>query len=124
MPELPDIGAPITRADKVTVVYTDLQGLRQTISARGLLSRAIQHETDHLNGVLLVDKMSPMQNSPWLDSSNGCRNRPNKTFNGLGCQTERKRRPLCELNVPLTAQSSKPPDSLSVFYFSSFANLT
>jgi len=57
----PEIGAPITRADKVTVAYTDLNGVRQTASARGLLSRAIQHETDHLNGVLLIDKMSPMQ---------------------------------------------------------------
>lgn len=57
----PDIGAPITRADKVTVTYTDLNGVRQTVSARGLLSRAIQHETDHLDGILLVDKMSPLQ---------------------------------------------------------------
>jgi peptide deformylase len=57
----PDISAPITRADKVTVTFMDLQGGRQTVTARGLLSRAIQHETDHLNGVLLVDKMSAMQ---------------------------------------------------------------
>jgi len=57
----PEIGAPITRADKVTVAYMDLQGVRQTATARGLLSRAIQHEVDHLDGVLLVDRMSPMQ---------------------------------------------------------------
>jgi len=57
----PEIGAPITRADKVTVSYTGLDGARQTLSARGLLSRAIQHEIDHLNGILLVDKMSAMQ---------------------------------------------------------------
>lgn len=57
----PDISAPITRADKVTVTYTDLNGQRQTATARGLLSRAIQHETDHLEGVLLVDKMSALQ---------------------------------------------------------------
>ena len=57
----PDIGAPISRADKVTVAYTDIHGKRQTATARGLLSRAIQHETDHLNGVLLVDRMSAMQ---------------------------------------------------------------
>lgn len=57
----PEIGAPISRADKVTVSYTDLDGKRQTVTARGLLSRAIQHETDHLNGVLLVDRMSAMQ---------------------------------------------------------------
>ena len=57
----PEIGAPITRADTVVVTYLDIEGQRQTIKARGLLSRAIQHETDHLNGVLLVDRMSPMQ---------------------------------------------------------------
>ena len=57
----PEIGAPISRADKVTVAYTDLKGVRLTASARGLLSRAIQHEVDHLNGILLVDRMSPMQ---------------------------------------------------------------
>lgn len=57
----PEISAPVTRADSVTVAYTDLEGRRQTLSARGLLSRAIQHETDHLKGILLVDKMSPLQ---------------------------------------------------------------
>jgi peptide deformylase len=57
----PEIGAPITRSDKVTVTYLDLTGARQTVTARGLLSRAIQHETDHLAGVLLVDRMSTMQ---------------------------------------------------------------
>ncbi len=57
----PEISAPITRANQVTVTFLDLSGTRQTVTARGLLSRAIQHETDHLDGVLLVDKMSPMQ---------------------------------------------------------------
>jgi peptide deformylase len=57
----PEIGAPITRADKVTVAYIGLDGKRQSATARGLLSRAIQHEVDHLDGVLLVDRMSAMQ---------------------------------------------------------------
>jgi peptide deformylase len=57
----PEISASITRADKVTVTYIDLNGARQVVTARGLLSRAIQHEADHLNGVLLVDRMSAMQ---------------------------------------------------------------
>jgi peptide deformylase len=57
----PEIGAPITRANQVTVTYLDLQGHRQTVTAKGLLARALQHEIDHLNGILLVDKMSPMQ---------------------------------------------------------------
>jgi peptide deformylase len=57
----PEIGAPITRANQVTVTFLDIKGHRQTVTAKGLLARAIQHEIDHLNGILLVDKMSPMQ---------------------------------------------------------------
>jgi peptide deformylase len=57
----PDIGAPITRANQVTVTFLNGAGHRETVTAKGLLARAIQHEVDHLNGILLVDKMSPMQ---------------------------------------------------------------
>jgi peptide deformylase len=57
----PDISAPITRANKVTFTYTDLDGQRLTATARGLLARAVQHEIDHLNGILLVDRMSTLQ---------------------------------------------------------------
>jgi peptide deformylase len=57
----PEISAPITRANKVTVTYTDLEGMRHTHTVCGLLARAVQHEIDHLNGVLLVDKMSAIQ---------------------------------------------------------------
>lgn len=57
----PDIGAPITRANEVTVEYLDLEGKPQTATACGLLARAIQHETDHLDGILLVDKLSALQ---------------------------------------------------------------
>ncbi len=57
----PEIGAPITRANQVTVTFLDIKGHRQTVTAKGLLARAIQHEIDHLNGILLVDKMSAMQ---------------------------------------------------------------
>ncbi|NCB29744.1 MAG: peptide deformylase, partial [Clostridia bacterium] len=47
--------------NKVTVTYTDLDGTRQTYTVCGLLARAVQHEIDHLNGILLVDKMSSIQ---------------------------------------------------------------
>jgi len=57
----PLIGVQITRAAQVTVSFTNLQGMRQTISAGGLLARAIQHELDHLDGVLLVDRMNSVQ---------------------------------------------------------------
>jgi len=57
----PDIYIKVHRAKHVTAAYTDLDGKRQTVKATGLLGRAIQHELDHLNGILLVDHMSAVQ---------------------------------------------------------------
>jgi len=57
----PGIYVNVARAELVTVAYTDKQGERQEIQVAGLLSRAVQHEMDHLNGVLLVDHMSAVQ---------------------------------------------------------------
>ncbi len=57
----PDVYIKVHRSKEVTATYTDLEGKQQTVKATGLLSRAIQHELDHLNGVLLVDHMSPVQ---------------------------------------------------------------
>jgi len=57
----PDIHIDITRAKTVTFSYTDMNGQRQTATASGLLARAVQHEIDHLNGIVLYDKMSPAQ---------------------------------------------------------------
>lgn len=57
----PDIYVNVRRSERVKAVYLDMDGVAQTVDATGLLSRAIQHELDHLNGVLLVDHMSPVQ---------------------------------------------------------------
>ena len=54
----PDIFANVERWYEVDAEYIDLNGTPQTIHAKGLLSRAIQHELDHLDGILLVDRMS------------------------------------------------------------------
>lgn len=54
----PEIFANVERWYEVDAEYTDLEGHVKQIHARGLLARAIQHELDHLNGVLLVDRMS------------------------------------------------------------------
>lgn len=54
----PDIFANVERWYEVDAEYTDLEGHRKSIHAKGLLSRAIQHELDHLDGILLVDRMS------------------------------------------------------------------
>lgn len=58
---IPEIWAPVARAAEVTVAFLDLQGVRRELRARGLLARAIQHELDHLNGVLFVDRVSPVK---------------------------------------------------------------
>ena len=56
----PDMGCPITRPNEVTVAFTGINGMRQTVTARGLLCRAILHETDHLKGVVYVDHMTAL----------------------------------------------------------------
>lgn len=58
---VPDIWAPVQRAWEVAVAFLDLQGNRRTLQARGLLARAIQHELDHLGGVLFVDRISAVK---------------------------------------------------------------
>jgi peptide deformylase len=57
----PEIFVQVTRSSEVTARFVDETGAERTIHSRGLLARAIQHEIDHLNGVLLVDQMSPVQ---------------------------------------------------------------
>lgn len=47
----------VTRPQMVEIAYKDEHGRPQTITATELLSRCIQHEIDHLNGVLFVDRI-------------------------------------------------------------------
>ncbi|MBL7016758.1 MAG: peptide deformylase, partial [Kiritimatiellales bacterium] len=54
----PGLQVDVTRPKEVVLRYLDRDGKEQTLNAKGLLARAIQHENDHLNGVLLVDYMS------------------------------------------------------------------
>jgi peptide deformylase len=53
----PEIYADIARPERIEVTTTNAQGERVTFRCGGLLSRAIQHETDHLNGILFIDRM-------------------------------------------------------------------
>lgn len=57
----PGIFIKVKRAEYVKVKYLGEDGQMHEVEATGLLSRALQHEIDHLNGVLLVDKMTPVQ---------------------------------------------------------------
>jgi peptide deformylase len=57
----PEIYVNIKRARQVTVEFTALHGGRTSVTSIGLLARAIQHELDHLDAILLVDRMSTTQ---------------------------------------------------------------
>ena len=54
----PEISADIERAEWAKVKAQTLDGERVEIEATGLLARALQHEIDHLNGILFIDRMS------------------------------------------------------------------
>ena len=55
---IPDVRAPVRRPAIVHLKYTGLDEKPHTLTADGLLARAIQHEIDHLNGVLFLDRLS------------------------------------------------------------------
>ena len=57
----PNVGGSLTRAAQVTCRYMDENGLPQAVTARGYLARAIQHETDHLDGILYIDRMTAVE---------------------------------------------------------------
>lgn len=53
----PGIRGDIFRSDRISVTYQDLHGVAHTLMCDGLLGRCVQHEVDHLNGVLFIDRM-------------------------------------------------------------------
>lgn len=54
---LPEIRGEVRRPSQITITATDLEGSRFTQRAGGLLARCWQHEIDHLDGVLIIDRM-------------------------------------------------------------------
>lgn len=54
---IPGVYLDVSRPEEVEVAYKDENGRPQTLKANGLLARAIQHEMDHLNGVMFVDRV-------------------------------------------------------------------
>ena len=58
---LPGQYAEVTRPARVTVRHLDLAGVRRQIEAEGLLAACLQHEIDHLDGVLFVDHLSALK---------------------------------------------------------------
>jgi peptide deformylase len=57
---IPGIFADVARAEWVRVRAVSEEGVDVELDARGLLARVIQHELDHLDGVLFIDRLDPM----------------------------------------------------------------
>lgn len=53
----PGIRGDVTRPDEITVGFQDTSGVPHVLRCNGLLGRCVQHEVDHLNGVLFIDHM-------------------------------------------------------------------
>jgi peptide deformylase len=58
---IPDIHEDVERPARVKVKYLDLDGKLQEADAEGLFATCIQHEVDHLNGVLFIDHISKLK---------------------------------------------------------------
>ena len=64
---IPDIRGRVPRAAQIHVRAYDRQGKRVELRASGFTARVIQHETDHLDGVLFFDRMRSFQTLTFLD---------------------------------------------------------
>lgn len=53
----PEIRGEVMRPDEISVQYQDEHGTKHTLRCNGLFARCIQHEADHLNGVLFISRM-------------------------------------------------------------------
>lgn len=53
---IPNVFLPIKRHNAITVEFLNLDGEKQTLKTKDLLARVLQHEIDHLDGVLFIDK--------------------------------------------------------------------
>ena len=64
---IPDIRGRVTRAREIKVKAYDRRARRIEITARNFTARVIQHETDHLDGVLFFDRMGSFETLTFLD---------------------------------------------------------
>ena len=58
---IPDYYEEVERPAEVKVRYLDLAGKKREIDAKGLLATCLQHEIDHINGVLFIDHLSKLK---------------------------------------------------------------
>ena len=64
---IPDIRGRVPRARQIVVRALDRRGKRIEVKASGFTARVIQHETDHLNGILFFDRMKSFESLTFLE---------------------------------------------------------
>ena len=79
---IPDYYADVERPASCTVKYIDRDGEQQILEADGLLATVIQHEYDHLNGVLFVDHISKLKRDMVIRKFTKIAKQSGKTFIG------------------------------------------
>jgi peptide deformylase len=58
---IPEIRDEVTRAENIRVRYRDIDGVEHEEEVGEMLARVLQHEIDHLNGVLFIDRLTPIR---------------------------------------------------------------
>jgi len=60
---VPELTAKVNRHKKITVTYQDLTGKEHELTTEDRFAVVLQHEIDHLNGILFIDHLSPLKRS-------------------------------------------------------------
>ncbi len=63
---IPDVILNLPRAKKIIIEYLDINGSKKTFETSGFTARVMQHEIDHLNGTLIIDRLKPQERLKFL----------------------------------------------------------
>ena len=75
---VPDQFAEIDRPNKCEVEYLDYNGEKKLLKAEGLLATCIQHEIDHLEGILFIDHLSKLKKTMIIKKLSKQKNKPDR----------------------------------------------
>lgn len=87
---VPGFYEDIDRHETITINYQDRDGNTKTLTTDGLLSIAIQHEMDHLNGVLFIDKLSYSRRKKFEKEYKRAQKEKKREFNVTRTQSQDK----------------------------------
>ena len=58
---IPNVREEVCRKEEITISFLDEKMREQTLTLNGLAARVVQHEYDHIEGILFTDKLSPLK---------------------------------------------------------------